>query len=60
MKNHNAMLEYCKYILKCVSFDKKLFKKEYRKSLRWLAPHECVRLKVWLREQQNRLNPTSL
>ncbi len=49
MKDQKCMLDYCKLILKSVSFDRKLFKKEYRKALRWLTPLEAVSLKLWLR-----------
>jgi hypothetical protein len=56
MKDHKTMLSYCKLILKSVSFDRKLFRKEYRKSLRWLSPLEAVSLKIWLRQQQMNLN----
>lgn len=55
MKDHKTMLDYCKLILKSVSFDRNLFKKEYRKSLRWLSPLEAVSLKIWLRQQQMNL-----
>ena len=44
------MLEYCKIILKKLSFYPKLFRKEYRKSFRYLAPGEDVALKTWVRE----------
>lgn len=56
MREHRTMLHYCQLILKSVSFDKKLFKKEYRKSLRWLSPLEAVSLKIWLRQQKMNLN----
>jgi hypothetical protein len=41
------MLELSKQILQKVSFDRKLFKKELRKSLRWIQPQERVQLKAW-------------
>lgn len=41
------MLELSKQILQKVSFDRKLFKKELMKSLRWIKPQERVQLKVW-------------
>ena len=50
------MLDYCKLILKSVSFDQKLFRKEYRKALRWLSPLEIVSLKLWVRENLVPLN----
>jgi hypothetical protein len=60
MKDRKTMLDYSKLILKSVSFDSKLFKKEYRKSLQWLSPLEVVSLKIWLRQQQLKLNNKSL
>lgn len=56
MKNQKSMLDYCKLILKSVSFDQKLFRKEYRKALRWLSPLEIVSLKLWVRENLVTLN----
>tara|TARA_B100000902_G_C26612415_1_gene575765 strand:- start:194 stop:379 length:186 start_codon:yes stop_codon:yes gene_type:complete len=41
------MLEFCKKILRNVSFDKYLFKKELIKSMRWLNKKEVFALKVW-------------
>ena len=46
-----SMLEYCKIILVKISFDKRLFKKEYRKTFSYLAPDEHNELKKWIREQ---------
>lgn len=46
------MLDYCKYVLQRVSFDVRLFRKEYRKSLRWLSRDETIRLKEWVRTNQ--------
>lgn len=60
MKEQVRMLDYCKLILKCVSFDKKLFKKEYRKALRWLSPLEVISLKLWLRENHYGLKNKSI
>ncbi|MDX2303346.1 MAG: hypothetical protein NW226_11125 [Microscillaceae bacterium] len=54
---NSSMLEYCKIILEKMSFDPHLFKKEYRKSLRYLAKHECKELKKWIREN---ITPKSL
>jgi hypothetical protein len=50
------MLDYCKKVLRCVSFDARLFRKEYRKSIYWLAPAEVIELKLWVR--QNNLKCT--
>ncbi|MEC7646096.1 MAG: hypothetical protein VX689_01275 [Bacteroidota bacterium] len=41
------MLDFSKKILKKVSFDKTLFKKELAKSIRWLSKKEIVALKIW-------------
>ena len=41
------MLEFSKKILKKVSFDKMLFKKELSKSIRWLNRKEILALKIW-------------
>lgn len=46
-----SMLEYVKTILRKVSFDRKLFRKEYRKSLLWLSGNDARELKQWLRHQ---------
>ncbi len=45
-----SMLEYFKIILDKVSFDKKLFRKEYRKSLSSLTKDEANQLKNWIRQ----------
>ena len=44
------MLEYCKTILQKISFSKPLFKKEYKKSFKYLSEGERVELKKWLKE----------
>ena len=54
------MLDYCKTILKAVSFDKRLFKKEYRKALKWLSIDAGRELKYWLRREYVRANQGSL
>ena len=41
------MLEFSKRILRKVSFDKNLFKKELRKSTMWLNKKEVITLKIW-------------
>jgi hypothetical protein len=41
------MLEFSKNILRKVSFDKALFKKELSKSIRWLNRKEVITLKIW-------------
>lgn len=45
-----SMPEYVKTVLSKVSFDRRLFKKEYRKALRWLSTNEAHELKCWLRK----------
>ena len=44
------MLEYCKIILGKMKFSKRLFRKEYRKTFRYLEPSEHHKLKQWLRQ----------
>lgn len=41
------MIEFSKHILKSVSFDKYLFKKELTKMLAWAKPDEALLLKAW-------------
>lgn len=41
------MFEMSKKILEKVSFDRALFYKELRKSVKWLKPDEKLLLKVW-------------
>ena len=41
------MLEFSKIVLKKVSFDKKLFKKELRKNAMWLSKNDMIILKIW-------------
>ena len=41
------MLKFYKNILNKVSFDPKLFKKELKKSKKWLNKQEIASLKVW-------------
>lgn len=41
------MLELSKQILLKVSFDRKLFKKELRKALKWIKPDEKTILRLW-------------
>jgi hypothetical protein len=41
------MLEFSKKILCKVSFDRKLFKKELRKSISWVSKKEVITLKIW-------------
>ena len=50
MKFKTSMLDYCKQILKIVCFNRMLFKKEYKKSVRWLSQTEVAELKYWIRK----------
>jgi len=50
MKFKTSMLAYCKQILSVVSFNRALFRKEYKKSLKWLSPSEVAELKLWIRQ----------
>ncbi|HEY0652223.1 MAG TPA: hypothetical protein VGD65_03805 [Chryseosolibacter sp.] len=49
MNFKTSMLEYGKIVLSKMAFDRKLFRKEYRKLLRHLAASERQQLKVWVR-----------
>jgi hypothetical protein len=44
-----TILEYSKVILAKISFDKRLFKKEYRKAFRYLDKDDRAALKHWVR-----------
>lgn len=46
-----SMLEYVKTVLNKVSFDKRLFRKEYKKSHNWLTTGEIHELRAWLRKR---------
>lgn len=46
-----SMLEYLKIILTKVSFDRRLFRKEYKKSFNQLSDKDIIELKRWLRQQ---------
>ncbi len=41
------MFELTKLTLEKVSFDRKLFKKELQKGIKWLKKDEALMLKVW-------------
>ena len=49
------MLDYVKMILLKVSFSKKLFEKELRKSLHFIQPTELLAFKTWCYQQFARL-----
>jgi hypothetical protein len=42
------MLRYTEIILQKVSFNKELFRKELKKSIKWLKKEEVVLLKAWV------------
>ncbi len=46
-----SMLEYSKIILSKISFDRRLFRKEYKKAFRSLDSHERIALKQWVRTE---------
>ena len=41
------MLDYSKKLLSKVSFDRKLFKKELKKSIAWINKEERLTLQIW-------------
>ena len=41
------MLEFCKTVLKRVSFDRRLFARELKKSFSWLNYEDALALKSW-------------
>lgn len=51
LKFYANMLEYIKTILEKVSFDRKLFEKELRKSLKMLVGEEVAQLRAWCYEK---------
>ena len=53
-----SMLEYCKIILGKMKFSKRLFRKEYRKTFRYLEPAEHHKLKQWLRQGEGKPKPS--
>lgn len=46
-----SMLEYSKVILSKISFDRKLFRKEYKKAFRYLDSTERNALRQWVRAE---------
>ena len=44
----NGYLEYYQLILQKVSFDQRLFMKEYNKALKFLKQHEAESLHQWI------------
>jgi hypothetical protein len=51
IKFKSSMLEYSKLILSKMTFDKKLFKKEFRKAFRYLNREERRHLIRWVRSK---------
>lgn len=51
-----SMLEYCKQVLQRVNFDRRLWAKEYRKSLQWLTVSESKQLREWVRSSKQQMN----
>ncbi len=49
-KGKTSMLEYCKLVLKKMSFNRRLFRKEYKKTFTYLDPMDHTKLKQWIRE----------
>lgn len=49
------MLEYSKMILLKMTFDRKLFWKEYRKAFRYLNNDEQIKLSKWVRSDSKEL-----
>ena len=57
---YRAMFEYTKAVLSKVSFDVQLFRKELKKAITRLLPHEIDELAIWvdsLIKQQPQLIP---
>lgn len=57
-KFKQSMLAYCKLILLKMSFSRKLFLKEYRKSFSYLNEEERNELRKWIREARNSADGT--
>ena len=53
-----GMLDYFKTLLSAISFSTRLFRKEYRKSFKYLAPAEQQELKQWIRTEKLRAAPS--
>ena len=45
------MLEFCKTVLSRVSFDRRLFAKELKKSFQWLSREDAEALRQWAMAQ---------
>jgi hypothetical protein len=51
-----TMLEYSKFILSKMTFDKRLFKKEFRKAFRYLNREDRGHLIKWVRSKSELLS----
>jgi len=49
-----TMLEHQKMLLKQISYDKELFRKEIVKSFKWLKSYEIILLRNWLKDNYGR------
>lgn len=47
IEDEKTMLEFCKTVLKRVSFDRRLFARELKKSFSWLSHEDALALKSW-------------
>lgn len=56
----NSFLDYYKYILEKVSFDKKLFSKEYKKAIKYLKKEERYKLNNYLKSKGFQLQPLKI
>lgn len=54
-----TMLEYTKMILEKVSFEPRIFRKELRKSLRYISREEYNHLKNWVKIRFGRVEKLS-
>jgi hypothetical protein len=45
------MLDFCKTVLTRVSFDRRLFAKELKKSFKWLSKEDAETLRQWAMAQ---------
>lgn len=52
-----SFLDYYKYILEKVSFDKELLKKEYKKAINFLKKEERRQLNKWIQSKGLKLQP---
>lgn len=50
------MLEYCKLIVEKFTFHPALFKKEYRKSFRYLTVEQQSEFRSWARQKFKRIS----